>query len=203
MPVAFPVAFPVALVVAYAIKTGATENFVIQAFNTAGTPTAGTPSPLTVVTGAPTTEAADLFVDEGVRRFPGRDLREPADRNAEEPQAIADQRTALDLRRRDADGLVIPADAHVRLAAPATNAGARILRRGYSFTDGFDPELGQLDAGLFFIAYQRDPRTGFIPVQQHLSTDALNEYIRHDSTATFACPPGVGASGFVGETLFA
>ena len=46
----------------------------------------------------------------------------------------------------------------------------------------------QLDAGLFFIAYQRDPRTGFIPVQQHLATDALNEYIRHDSTGTFAVP---------------
>src|SRR4051794_41298248 len=44
----------------------------------------------------------------------------------------------------------IPTDAHIRLAAPATNGGIRILRRGYSFTDGFDEELGQLDAGLFF-----------------------------------------------------
>lgn len=97
---------------------------------------------------------------------------------------------------------VIPIDAHVRLAAPAENKGIRLLRRGFSFTDGIDPVTNQLDAGLFFIAYQRDPRTGFIPVQQHLATDALNEYIRHDSTGTFACPPGVGPKGFVGETLF-
>jgi deferrochelatase/peroxidase EfeB len=98
---------------------------------------------------------------------------------------------------------VIPVDAHIRLAAPSQNKGVRILRRGFSFTDGIDPVTNQLDSGLFFIAYQRDPRTGFIPIQQHLATDALNEYIRHDSTATFACPPGVGAHGFVGETLFA
>lgn len=97
---------------------------------------------------------------------------------------------------------VIPVDAHIRLAAPSENDGIRLLRRGFSFTDGIDPVTNQLDAGLFFIAYQRDPSTGFIPVQRNLAADALNEYIRHDSTGTFACPPGVGASGFVGETLF-
>ncbi len=98
--------------------------------------------------------------------------------------------------------LVIPADGHIRLAAPDENAGIRLLRRGYSFTDGIDPVTNQLDAGLFFIAYQRDPREGFIPVQEHLRTDALNEYIRHNGTAMFAVPPGVYSGGFVGETLF-
>ncbi len=103
-----------------------------------------------------------------------------------------------------ADGeLVVPADAHIRLAAPEKNNGIRLLRRGYSFTDGIDPVTNQLDAGLFFIAYQRDPRRGFIPVQEHLRTDALNEYIRHTGSAMFAIPPGVGPRGFVGETLFA
>ena len=58
--------------------------------------------------------------------------------------------------------------AHVRLAHPDTNSGATILRRGYSFTDGTDG-LGRLDAGLFFLAYQRDVRTGFIPVQRSLA----------------------------------
>jgi deferrochelatase/peroxidase EfeB len=102
-----------------------------------------------------------------------------------------------------ADGeLVIPVDGHIRLAAPAENEGIRLLRRGYSFTDGIDPVTNQLDAGLFFIAYQRDPRTGFIRVQEHLRTDALNEYIRHNGSAMFAVPPGVDTGGFLGETLF-
>jgi deferrochelatase/peroxidase EfeB len=60
----------------------------------------------------------------------------------------------------------------------------------------------QLDAGLFFIAYQRDPRTGFIPIQESLArTDALNEYIRHETSAVFAVPPGTRPGGYVGETL--
>lgn len=66
-------------------------------------------------------------------------------------------------------------DAHVRLAHPDSNGGARMLRRGYSFTDGTDG-LGRLDAGLFFLAHQRDPRTGFIPVQTAPARhDVLNE----------------------------
>ncbi|MEU4796755.1 iron uptake transporter deferrochelatase/peroxidase subunit [Streptomyces sp. NPDC023327] len=81
--------------------------------------------------------------------------------------------------------------AHVRLAHPDANDGATILRRGYSFTDGTDG-LGRLDAGLFFLAYQRDVRTGFIPVQRNLArSDALNEYIQHVGSAVFAVPPGV------------
>ena len=83
-------------------------------------------------------------------------------------------------------------DAHVRLAHPDTNGGIRILRRGYSFTDGTDG-LGRLDAGLFFLAYQRDVREGFIPLQrQPRAHDAeLNEYIQHVGSAVFAVPPGV------------
>ncbi|QKW34985.1 deferrochelatase/peroxidase EfeB [Actinomadura sp. NAK00032] len=92
-------------------------------------------------------------------------------------------------------------DAHVRLAHPDSNRGARILRRGYSFTDGSDG-LGRLDAGLFFIAFQRDPRTGFIPIQQSLADDALNEYIQHVGSGVYACPPGVREGGFWGDTLF-
>jgi deferrochelatase/peroxidase EfeB len=94
-----------------------------------------------------------------------------------------------------------PVDAHIRLAAPAENAGRRILRRGYSFTDGMDVELGQLDAGLFFISYQQDP-AAFVELQRRLaSSDALNEYIKHTGSALFACPPGAREGGYVGETL--
>jgi deferrochelatase/peroxidase EfeB len=85
---------------------------------------------------------------------------------------------------------VIAADAHIRLASPHTNGGAKLLRRGYSFTDGIDPVLGELDAGLFFICFTSDPRH-FVAVQQRLAeSDALNEYIKHTGSAIFACPPG-------------
>ncbi|MFG3283711.1 iron uptake transporter deferrochelatase/peroxidase subunit [Streptomyces sp. NPDC048111] len=93
--------------------------------------------------------------------------------------------------------------AHVRLAHPDSNDGARILRRGYSFTDGTDG-LGRLDAGLFFLAYQRDVRKGFLPVQRALARhDALNEYIQHVGSAIFAIPPGVRDKGdWWGRGLF-
>jgi deferrochelatase/peroxidase EfeB len=94
-----------------------------------------------------------------------------------------------------------PVDAHIRLAAPAENGGRRILRRGYSFTDGMDTELGQLDAGLFFVSFQNDPSV-FVEIQRRLAgVDALDEYIKHTGSALFACPPGARRGGYIGETL--
>lgn len=95
---------------------------------------------------------------------------------------------------------VIAADAHVRLAHH-TKAGTRILRRGYNFVDGSNA-LGQLDAGLFFISMQRSPAQ-FSDVQRSLATDAMNEYIRHVSSAVFAVPPGAAEGSFIGAGLFA
>ena len=46
----------------------------------------------------------------------------------------------------------------------------------------------QLDAGLFFLAFQRDPREQFVPIQRRLGLhDALNEYIQHTSAASAPC----------------
>jgi len=98
---------------------------------------------------------------------------------------------------------VIPVDAHVRLASAKENDGARLLRRGYSFTDGVDESLGELEAGLFFISFQRHPEQ-FVAIQQRLgSLDALNEYIKHIGSALFAVPPGAAPGGYVGEALLA
>ncbi|MCA0143837.1 iron uptake transporter deferrochelatase/peroxidase subunit [Blastococcus sp. LR1] len=95
----------------------------------------------------------------------------------------------------------IPRNSHVFLSHP-NNAGTAILRRGYSFVDGTDG-AGQLDAGLFFIAFQRDPERGFVQVQRNLSGDALNPFVQHTSSAVFACPPGVrDADDWWGRTLF-
>jgi deferrochelatase/peroxidase EfeB len=97
-----------------------------------------------------------------------------------------------DFAAKDASGEpVIPMGAHIRLAAHENNGGIRILRRGYSFTDGIVPASGELDAGLFFIAFQKDPRKQFVPLQRALGAhDALNEYIQHVGSGLFACPPG-------------
>jgi deferrochelatase/peroxidase EfeB len=95
----------------------------------------------------------------------------------------------------------LPATSHVRLAHPSLHGGARLLRRGYNFVDGSDG-LGHLDAGLFFLAYQRDPRRGFVPIQTELARhDAMNEYVRHTGSSLWAVPPGVGPGGWWGETL--
>lgn len=100
------------------------------------------------------------------------------------------------------DGPIIPLDAHVRLAHPDQNDGAQILRRGYNFTDGSDA-LGRLDAGLFFIAFVRDVKKQYIPMQTRLSRDdGLMEYLQHTGSSLFAVPPGTKTGGYIGETLF-
>jgi deferrochelatase/peroxidase EfeB len=97
---------------------------------------------------------------------------------------------------------LIPADSHVRMVHPDSNGGVRMLRRGYNFVDGSNG-LGRMDAGLFFLAFIRDPRTHFIPIQTKLGIgDRLSEYIQHTGSALFAIPPGVAEGGYIGQSLF-
>ncbi|HEY6479682.1 MAG TPA: iron uptake transporter deferrochelatase/peroxidase subunit [Streptosporangiaceae bacterium] len=100
------------------------------------------------------------------------------------------------------DFAAIPAHAHIRLASHEHNHGTRILRRGYSFTDGIDPEAGTLLGGLFFIAFMKSPRQ-FIQLQRALAADALNEYVQHVGSGVFACPPGLRPGQHWGDGLFA
>jgi deferrochelatase/peroxidase EfeB len=118
------------------------------------------------------------------------------------PLGGSDEFEPLPLEAKQNGRPLIPADSHVRLASASENDGARILRRGYSFTDGVDESLGELEAGLFFICFQRDPAKQFVPIQRRLGQiDALNEYIKHVGSAPFAVPPGVRPGGYVGEGL--
>ncbi len=101
------------------------------------------------------------------------------------------------------DQPVIPVDSHVRVVHPDQHGGVRMLRRGYNFVDGSNA-LGGLDAGLFFIAYVRDPGTHYVPVQLAMSkNDAMAEYLSTTGSALFAVPPGVGPGEHVGQALFA
>ncbi len=118
----------------------------------------------------------------------------------------------LDLTATDKDGNpLIPATAHARLAAPAENAGAQMLRRAYNYSDGASfvaerwppwKQAMEYDAGLMFIAYQRDPRRSFIPMFEKMSRiDALNQFTTHVGSAIFACPAGVAKGGYIGQAL--
>jgi dye decolorizing peroxidase len=110
--------------------------------------------------------------------------------------------TPVDLAAQNADGsLAIPGDAHVRVAAPASNQGAAILRRGYSYHDGIRGD-GAPDAGLLFVCFQADPLTGFVPVQRKLARgDALSRFIVHESSGLYAIPGGATSNGYVGQPL--
>ena len=105
--------------------------------------------------------------------------------------------------RKKAAGNVLgdlPLHAHILLASPAANHGAKLLRRGYSYVDGLS--AGAPATGQMFLCYQRDPRRQFIPIQHTLAgSDALNKFTRHIGSAIFACPPGAAQGGYVGETL--
>ena len=95
----------------------------------------------------------------------------------------------------------LPATAHIRLASPEANRGVRLLRRGYSFSDGAD-STGSPDAGLLFLAFQRDPRRQFVVVQQRLAAhDALNEYALHTGSGVYAVLPGVARGESWGVAL--
>jgi deferrochelatase/peroxidase EfeB len=135
---------------------------------------------------------------EGQERVIGRHKASGAplgERNEDDP---------VDLTAVSAGASTIPSNAHIRLANPRYNNGQRILRRGYSYSEGTEAATGEIDAGLFFIAFQRSPRRQFIPLQRRLAaSDALNEHTMHTSSAIFACPPGVRSGGFIGEGLFA
>jgi deferrochelatase/peroxidase EfeB len=105
----------------------------------------------------------------------------------------------------DPDGGRIPMDAHIRMANPRTpgTEGNRILRRGYSYSRGFDG-AGLLDQGLFFVGFQRDLERGFVTVQKRLAGEPLEEYIQPVGGGYFFAPPGTrGPDDVIGGSLFA
>ncbi len=135
---------------------------------------------------------------EGQQRTIGRDKLTGA------PLGSRHEYDPVNLSATAANGeLSIPTNAHIRLANPQNNDRQRILRRGYSYSEPAEPGSGQIDAGLFFIAFQRSPERQFIPLQRRLAaSDALNHHTVHTSSSIFACPPGAAPGGFIGHELF-
>ncbi|GAA3989318.1 iron uptake transporter deferrochelatase/peroxidase subunit [Streptomyces plumbiresistens] len=110
--------------------------------------------------------------------------------------------TDMDLDKTDAKGnLVVPINAHARITRPDQNGGAAMLRRPFSYHDGFDGD-GVPDAGLLFVCWQADPVRGFVPVQRKLDRgDALSRFIRHEASGLFAVPGGAAEGEYVGQRL--
>lgn len=134
----------------------------------------------------------------------GRDKRYGAPLNVTAPTSGKDEFKPIDFKAKNKEGeLEVPADSHIAIVNPEQNKGRWMLRRGYNYTEGSDA-LGRLSAGLFFIAFVRDPRTNFYPILDKMTQkDALSEYLQHQARALFAIPAGIGQSDtMVGQALF-
>jgi dye decolorizing peroxidase len=118
------------------------------------------------------------------------------------PLSGGTETTAMDLEKTDSQGnLVVPINAHARITRPDQNGGAALLRRPFSYHDGFNAD-GTPDAGLLFVCWQADPLRGFVPVQRKLDRgDALSQYIRHEASGLFAVPGGAAKGEYVGQRL--
>ncbi|MEU1817378.1 iron uptake transporter deferrochelatase/peroxidase subunit [Streptomyces roseifaciens] len=118
------------------------------------------------------------------------------------PLSGGTETTPVDLNKFREDGsLAIAGDAHIRVASPASNRGATMLRRAFSYHDGFLDD-GAPDAGLLFVAWQADPLKGFVPVQRKLDRgDGLSRFLRHESSGLYAVPGGCAPGEYVGQRL--
>ena len=86
-----------------------------------------------------------------------------------------------------------------------------MLRRSYSYNDdalltGESSRRGgatTFDAGLFFVAYQLNPRMVFIPIYAELAEgDALRKFTAHTGSALAAIPPAAkGPDDWIGKRL--
>lgn len=134
---------------------------------------------------------------EGKQVAFGRRVGDGSPLSGEKESDVLD-RTAMD----DLGFPVIAPNAHAA-RAQARTAQERMIRRPYNYVSDTDPN-GKVEEGLLFAAYQADITTAFVPVQQRLAeADALNTWITHIGSASYALPPGAKKGSFIGDGLLA
>ncbi|MEU9110607.1 iron uptake transporter deferrochelatase/peroxidase subunit [Streptomyces sp. NPDC048483] len=144
-----------------------------------------------------------MLLDEWEKRALGEQEKVIGRRKANgAPLTGGSETTPMRLDANGADGLpVIPANAHARVAAPESNQGTAMLRRPFSFHDGFRDD-GAPDAGLLFVCWQADPLRAFTQIQRKLDRgDALSAFLRHEASGLYAVPPAAAAGDYVGRPL--
>jgi deferrochelatase/peroxidase EfeB len=104
----------------------------------------------------------------------------------------------------DLDGQVIALDAYIRRANPRTpgSEANRILRRGYSYLNGFD-DAGNPDEGLVFVCFQQDLERGFATIQRRLGGEPLTQYVMPVGGGYFFVPPASVGTDNLGSRLLA
>lgn len=96
-----------------------------------------------------------------------------------------------DFDATDHHGLLIPPDAHIRLAR---SSNVTIHRRGFNYTQG-------AESGLIFISHQASIDQ-FITMQRALEkSDALNAWTTPIGSAVFHILPGCEPGGWIGESV--
>lgn len=113
------------------------------------------------------------------------------------PLTGGDEFTEPDMDAIDGYGLpVIDRNSHMaRSRPPVDHPEQRFKRRPYNYNLPPEPGSGEMsNAGLIFIAFQKDPDLQFTPVLERLDeADRLNEWITHIGSSVYWVPPGTGA----------
>lgn len=119
------------------------------------------------------------------------------------PLSGGEEFTAPDFSKNEGGAPLIDPSSHVAMMHPDNNNGRRMLRRGYNYLEGVD-YLGRLEAGLFFLAFVRDPAEGFIPILAKMAGDRLTEYLQHLASGVYLILPGITKDEpYIGHTLLA
>lgn len=118
------------------------------------------------------------------------------------PLSGGEEFTDPDFTAKDPKGAVlIDERSHLARVHPDANGGIAMLRRGYNFVDGNDPQ-GRLDAGLFFLAFVSEPER-FARVHKNMARDDMFiEYLKTTGSAVFLVPPGISDGQFWGHEVF-